>query len=75
MIDAKPFNITPQEVLTAYKQVKANKGTGGIDGIYCKRQIITRLLNNKGSRVFYSHFPLTIAKYLEHFTPFCFHRH
>jgi hypothetical protein len=33
MIDANPFNITQQEVLTAYKQVKANKGTGGIDGI------------------------------------------
>lgn len=33
MIEAKPFNITQQEVLTAYKQVKANKGTGGIDGI------------------------------------------
>lgn len=33
MIEAKPFNITQQEVLIAYKQVKANKGTGGIDGI------------------------------------------
>jgi hypothetical protein len=33
MIDAKPFNITQQEVSTAYKLVKANKGTGGIDGI------------------------------------------
>ena len=33
MNEAKPFNITQQEVLTAYKQVKKNKGAGGVDGI------------------------------------------
>lgn len=31
MNEANPFNIT--QVLTAYKQVKKNKGAGGVDGI------------------------------------------
>lgn len=32
MHKAKPFIITQQELLAAYKQVKANKGAAGIDG-------------------------------------------
>lgn len=33
MIEGKSFRITQNEVLTAYKHVKANKGAGGIDGV------------------------------------------
>lgn len=32
MTQAKPFSITKQQVWEAYKRVKANKGTAGVDG-------------------------------------------
>jgi len=33
MSEAKPFRIPRQQVMEAYKRVKANRGTGGVDGI------------------------------------------
>ena len=33
MRQEKPFEISQQEVLGAYKKVKANKGAPGIDGV------------------------------------------
>ena len=33
MKEGKVFHISQMEVLNAYKEVKANKGAGGIDGI------------------------------------------
>lgn len=33
MTEGKSFRITQNEVLIAYKRVKANKGAGGIDGV------------------------------------------
>lgn len=33
MEEGKSFRITQNEVLLAYKRVKANKGAGGIDGV------------------------------------------
>lgn len=33
MKEWKSFKITKREIFTAYKYVRANKGTGGIDGI------------------------------------------
>lgn len=32
MKDSKPYEISKQAVLTAYKKVKANRGSAGIDG-------------------------------------------
>ena len=33
MKEGKSFQITQNEVLMAYKSVKANKGAGGVDGV------------------------------------------
>ena len=33
MINSKPYVISKQVVMTAYKRVKANRGSAGIDGV------------------------------------------
>lgn len=61
MSGGKAFEISQQEVLLAYKQVKANKGAGGVDGvsfeIYENKNNLYKLWNRMSSG---SYFPKSV---------------
>ena len=44
MSQTKSFNITKRQVWEAYKKVKANKGSAGVDGVYKLRNFIIYIM-------------------------------